>query len=286
MTRRGEAGYALVAAVASIGVFASLALAVVAATHGSIEDASAELAQLRASAAADAGMAMALHGMLSGRTGAATGATWSPDGVARSLRFGDTRLRIRIEDERGKVPVSGLDELHATRLLEQAGLSGDRLLIARDSLLDWTDDDDTPRPFGAEAEYYRVAGLRPPNGTVASIDELRVVRGFDPAVIATIKPISTTYVSVATAFDGRFAYPRALAVMDEAGAQGVASINRVRDLAGQRTAIAFADPVNLLGRPFTIVVEAVLPDGARTQRRMVVEMTGSPAQPYVVRAFQ
>ena len=277
----GDAGYALVAAVASIGVFAAMALSVLSATRMGLEDAGAEQAQLQATAAADAGLAVALSRLLA-RDALQR---WSIEGRTRGLRFGQARLTIRIEDERGKVPLGVLDERQATRLLEQAGLSGDRLRIATDSLLDWIDDDDQPRPFGAEEPYYRAAGFLPPGGLLASVDELALVRGFDAQTIARIRPYVTTY-TVTTGFDAHYADPRALAVMDEAGAGGTRQIDRTRELAGQRTAIEIADPADLADRAISISAEAVLPDGARAVRRMIVELTGSATRPYVVRAYE
>lgn len=281
MRRDSERGYALVAAVASIGVFAAMALAALSATRLTIEDVSAEEAQLRAAAAADAGIALALSKLLA--TDRAE--RWSIDGRTRHLTFNAARLRIRVEDEWGKVPVSQLEERQVTRLLEAAGLTGERLLIARDSLLDWTDADDTRRPFGAEAPDYAAAGLRPANGALASIDELGNIRGFDANLVNRIRPFLTPLVLLG-GFDPRYADPRALAVMEEAGADSPAAIERARELAGQRTAIELADAVDLTGRALTIDVEAQLPDGGRAHRRARVELTGAPARPYVVRAYE
>jgi hypothetical protein len=37
-------------------------------------------------------------------------------------------------------------------------------------------------------------------------------------------------------------------------------------------------------RPLRIIVRALGPDGAAARRNVVVELTGNPAKPYVVRA--
>ncbi|MGI9376969.1 MAG: general secretion pathway protein GspK [Tsuneonella suprasediminis] len=278
--REGEDGYALIAAVASIGVFAAMALTVLSATRTEIDEAAAEQGQLQAGAAADAGVALALSGLM------ASDVTqrWSLDGREHQLGFDGARLRIRIEDERGKVPISTLDEHMATRLLEEVGLEGDRLLIARDSLLDWTDGDDDARPFGAESPYYEAAGIRPANGFLGSIEELGSVRGFDAALVERIRPFATAYTARA-GFDPKFAHPMALAVMEKGGAGGSpAAIDRARERSGQRTALGFTDAADIEGRPLTIIVEARLPDGARATRRVVAQITGQPDRPYLVRA--
>ncbi len=278
MRGKGEDGYALVAAVASIAVFATMALAVLSAARTVVADATAEQAQLQAGAAADAGFASAVSKLLSNDITE----RWTLDSRAHNLRFGDARIRVQMEDERGKVPINGLTEELATRLLEEVGLDGERLLIARDSLLDWQDNDDETRPFGAERRYYLQKGILPPNGFINSIGELGLVRGFDPETVRRIKSIATSYAPVGS-FDANFANPHALAVMEGAGGlSAVASINRARELAGQQTAIAFAATSHMTDRPITIIVEANLPDGARATRTSVVQLTGRKATPYVV----
>lgn len=278
MKRDGEEGYALVAAVASIAVFSAMALTMLSATRTAVADATAEQAQLQASAAADAGFATALSRLLSSDL---TG-RWAPDSRVRTLHFGDAIIRVRMDDERGKVPVNGLTEELATRLLEEVGLDGDRLSIARDSLLDWEDDDDEARPFGAERAYYQGRDVVPPDGFISSIDELGLVRGFDPGTVQRIKLIASAY-NPAGSFDPKYASPRALAVMEGVGGRAaIASIERAREAAGQRTALEFTDLSSLAGRSVTIIVEAKLPDSARAVRTTVVQLTGRSATPYVI----
>ncbi|TGX48705.1 hypothetical protein E5A73_20585 [Sphingomonas gei] len=281
MSRRGEEGYALVAAVASIAVFATMALTVLTATRMGIEDAGAEQAQMQAAAAADAGIAFGLSRILADDVTQ----RWAADGQVHAMDFAGARLRIAIRDERGKVPLGLLDEAQATSLLEQAGLGGESLLIARDSLLDWIDDDEIKRPFGAEEPYYRAAGLSPPGGQLASIDELARVRGLDAATVARIRPYVTTW-TLRSGFDAQYADPRALAVMDAGEEGGVKVIDRARELAGQRTALAFADAPLLVDRPISIEAVATLPGGGRASRTLVVELTGVTDRPYVVRAYE
>jgi general secretion pathway protein K len=279
--RAGEAGYALVAAVASIGVFAAMALTVLAATRMPLADVTAEQSALQAAGAADAGIALALQGLLARDIGE----RWSIDGREHDLGFGDARLRIRVEDDRGKVPINMLNEAELTRLLEAVGLSGERLEIARDSLLDWRDEDDLTRPHGAERTAYAQRGIRPANGFLSTIDELGAVRGFDAATVARIKAIATTNSGVRTFFDPRYADPRALAVMDRGGVGGPAAIARNRERAGQQTALGFSDTVRLTGRPLSIRVEARLPDGGRAERTALVELTGVADSPYRIRSY-
>ncbi len=54
-----------------------------------------------------------------------------------------------------------------------------------EGLLDFLDSDDTPRPEGAEQEYYSAlpTPYRIANGPLATLDELLLVRGFTPALL-------------------------------------------------------------------------------------------------------
>lgn len=281
MRRSGEQGYALVAAVASIAVFAAMALTVLSATRLAMADVGGEQAQLRAAAAADAGVALAISHLLA--TDAVNG--WSPDGRIRRVRFHEAALRIRVEDERGKVPVDAIDPVQATRLLELAGLRGERLSIARDSLLDWIDPDKDPRPFGAESDYYRARGVMPADGLLASVDELALVRGFDAGVVERLRPIVTT-VGRTGGFRPEFADPRALAVMLTGGDANPAVIDRTRERAGNRQMLSFTSTTTILRRPIAVDVEAVMPDDARAVRRVLVELTGAATVPYLVRSYE
>lgn len=277
---RSESGYALVAAVASIAVFATMALTIMTATRASVVEGTAEVRQAQAAAAADAGVALAISGLLSDDIAD----RWSIDGRTRRIPFGQAMLNIHVEDERGKVPLNRLDEHYVTALLEAFGLSGDRLRIAIDSLLDWTDDDDEPRPFGAEAEYYAPRGIRPRNGALLSVDELGLVRGFDPLLVRRIGEIATTSFGNGS-FDARYAQPLAIGIMQGGGENSPAAIDRARELAGQRTAIELATEGDLVGRPLTIVVDASLAGGGRARRRAIIELTGAALRPYVVRSY-
>lgn len=281
MTRgRGEDGYALVAAVASIAVFAAMALAILSATRAAIVTGVAEVGQARAAAAADAGIALGLSGLLASDSAA----RWVVDGPPRTIDFAGTRIAVRIEDERGKIPLNLVDEAIATRLLTAVGLDGDALRIARDSLLDWLDGDDAKRPFGAEEAFYAPLGYRPRNGAMASVGELRRVRGFDPAIVRRLLPLLTVNFGRGN-FEPSHATPEAIEIM--LGAEGaVDAIERRRELAGQRVAFeATRVTADLVAHPLMISVIATTSDGARAERHEVIELTGSLLRPYVVRSY-
>ena len=68
-----------------------------------------------------------------------------------------------------------------TLLLGLPGMTED----VADAILDWMDEDEEPREYGAEAEYY--SGLNPPyaprNGPLQTVEELLLVRGVTPQLL-------------------------------------------------------------------------------------------------------
>jgi general secretion pathway protein K len=279
MVRRdGERGFALVAAVASILVLSAFAVAVMAATRREVIAGVSEIDRARASAAVDAGMAIALSRLatddLSG--------VWPFDSRLHTATFDAWRLDMRVADERGKVPLNLLDDGQVTRLLERAGLSGQALKIAHDSYLDWIDDDDDPGPDGAESDYYQHLGIRPRNGYMKTVGELRRVRGLDARTVERIATVGTVDFG-SGAFDTRTAQPGAIGVMFDGGDANPEAIEAAREAAGQVTALGFVSQKDRIGRPLSITVTASAPDGARLSRRCLIELTGAHARPFVVR---
>lgn len=63
----------------------------------------------------------------------------------------------------------------ATLLLMLPGMTED----VADAILDWVDEDDEPRPYGAERDYYigQPTPYEPRNGPIDSVEELLLVRG-------------------------------------------------------------------------------------------------------------
>ncbi|HJV67268.1 MAG TPA: type II secretion system minor pseudopilin GspK [Geomonas sp.] len=110
-------------------------------------------------------------------------------------------LTLTIEEESGKLDLGSATSQTGTpnkffqdvalRLLTKLQLSPDLY----DSLSDWVDTDDTPRAGGAETSYYM--GLKPPyrahNNRLDTVEELALVKGFTPEVMAKLKPLVTVY---------------------------------------------------------------------------------------------
>ncbi|MEC4889573.1 MAG: type II secretion system minor pseudopilin GspK [Nitrospira sp.] len=117
--------------------------------------------------------------------------------------IGDGLLSAQIEDERGKLNLNDLaanagDELQRKakiqrfkRLFELMQLNTDLV----DALVDWVDQDENAEPTGAESLYYQ--SQRPPyraaNAPLASLNDLRLVKGFTQDMIDRLARYATVF---------------------------------------------------------------------------------------------
>ncbi|QDT03268.1 General secretion pathway protein K [Rubripirellula lacrimiformis] len=73
------------------------------------------------------------------------------------------------------------DNIAVSLLMSLPGMTED----VADAILDWIDEDDEPRPFGAESDYYQTlpAAYSAANGPLNSVEELLLVRGVTPTLL-------------------------------------------------------------------------------------------------------
>jgi len=277
-----DRGFAMIAVLVAVVALAGLAYDVVLQGRTNIVTAQAEVDRARMEAAADAGLAMAEAGLVGG------GPRWPIDGTPRTPTFDGIQLTVAIEDERGKIPVNVLSDTEARRLFEAAGASGQQLATLTDSFLDWRDDDEERRPNGAESADYTRRGYRARDGDITAIGELARINGMTPAIYARIVPYVTLFFGETGGFNERTASPFAIRVMTGEDDQGPASIERAREIRGQRTRLGFDDKADavLTGRRFTVRVTAHDAGGGRLTRATIVEPTGDPRAPIWVRAAE
>lgn len=97
------------------------------------------------------------------------------------------------DDEEGEGEEGPGDEDEEEGGLAEIDLSGRAMLMKlpgmtldiADAILDWIDDDDEPREYGAEFDYYsgEPVPYEPANGPLKSIEELLLVRGVTPELL-------------------------------------------------------------------------------------------------------
>lgn len=276
---RRDDGFALVAAVAGVAVFAFFAFEILDASRGPVALLHAQQDRAVLAAAADAGIAQAIYNLaLDDRA-----KRLPVDGIPRPSSFDNVRLSITVSDERGKVPINRVGSDVERRLFAAAGVNGDRLDILVDSLDDWKDENDAPRSHGAEIGYYRPLGIRPRNGAIRTVDELGQIRGMDAALLARIAPAITVFPGNDGGFNADTAAPLALAAMQGEASAGFNIQKRQQELVGQRTALDITADTPIAGRSLSILVNARLSDGSVYTREEIVEFTGNPGQPYWIR---
>lgn len=121
----------------------------------------------------------------------------------KNYAIGDGLLSAQIQDERGKLNLNDLvasagDPIQSKtridrirRLFELLQINPDLV----DALIDWLDQDDNPRPTGAESLHYQ--SLRPAyraaNGPLQAINDLRLIKGFTPDIIDRLARYVTVY---------------------------------------------------------------------------------------------
>jgi general secretion pathway protein K len=186
---------------------------------------------------------------------------------------GDASYEVRVESESGKVDVNlvGEEVLHET--LKKGGLPEEEAEGVRDAILDWRDDDDVPRPRGAErAEYGRMSeSITPRNGRIRGIGELMYVKGVT-------KEFYEAFLSKAFTVHGNSAkvnFPRAPEIVLRS-LPGVSAEAADRIVAGRRgeTPISAADLAAMVGEGLLTAQGLTLLSGGSSSRAYTITSTG------------
>ncbi len=129
------------------------------------------------------------------------------DLLSRLLTIDDENgaIQVTAEEESGKLNINALVSPNgqdnpifrsiAERLFKKLGLNP-RLI---DALADWISTSDVARTNGAKSPYYQT--LKPPyaakGGPMDTLEELRLVKGFDRATVERLRPYLTVYPNIA-----------------------------------------------------------------------------------------
>lgn len=228
---------------------------------------SSEAAQARA--IADAGVTLAILGAID----TAPTSQWRGNGREHTLAYGGGTIRIRIEDEDGKLdinqtPIPTLRALFAVLGAQDPDLIANSIEKQRRSVIE------------AAQLSGNLGAVAPP--TFLAMDELSELPGMTPALYHRLSRFVTLY-SGNPSVDSRTAPAEVLKSMPGAEpAQIDAMIARREQAAaaspGRSTDDASLEPKKAL-RVFTIVSDGAMASGARATRRVTVSLTGIPAAP-------
>lgn len=222
---------------------------------------------LRAAAEAEAAAEGVLHeGVFHILDGSAAG--WNADGAAHTVPVVGGTARVEVRSEAAKIGLNQASPALLRALLTRLGTDPRRSAALADAILDWRTATIRPRRLGAKAPEYRAAGLgySPPNSDFETIDELGLVRGMTPELVARLAP----YVSVYQTGDPD------LRAADAIVRLATADAGDVRGDPNQRAGLAeLAAPV------IVITVEVELAGGARVKHRTVIRLVFDAArQPF------
>lgn len=109
-----------------------------------------------------------------------------------SLNLTGGGFDVEIIDESGKINVNAAPDFVIYNLLIMVGMNENVAAEVTDSILDWVDVDDMPRPFGAELDYYLMQNppYRAKNGPISVPEELMLVKGITPEIFYGRKGLS------------------------------------------------------------------------------------------------
>jgi general secretion pathway protein K len=120
------------------------------------------------------------------------------------IDLGEGTIRIVVEDEERKININRLVLPNGNAPDDQRLAVFRRLLeileidpSLADGVVDWLDNDDTPRVGGAESAFYlsQPFPYKAKNDLLDTLDELRLVRGVTPEVFEKLEPFVTIHSS-------------------------------------------------------------------------------------------
>jgi len=190
---RSTRGFALIVVLWFLVLIAAIATYLLANARSETAIAQNIRAAAAAEALADAGIAEAVFN----QTDPVVSRQWPLDGVPHDISFGSGSVAIQLYDETLKINPNLASESLLSGLFQAAGV--DRALARRigASIADWVSPGDKPRALGAKQEQYEQAGRSygPPNAPIENIDELQLVLGMTPELLAAVRPYLTIYTS-------------------------------------------------------------------------------------------
>ena len=277
--RRREHGFALLVVIWVLALLAVLAAGFAADTRGEARQARNLLENARAQALAEAGMSLAVVGLLDRNPAT----QWPADGTPRDVAFDGGHLHIVIQDEGGKVNLNTAAPELLAGLLTRVGVAP----AQRDAVVDAIVTHRLQAEGAAQApnSVALVAGEAPP--AFEAVDELRLLPGVTRAVFDAASPYLTVF-SRAGRINPLTAPRTVLLALPNVNPQEVDATLAARAAiaAGQTsTAIPFLTGVDRFivrttSRAATVTVTATTAGGAVFIRQAVLFMTGRPDRPY------
>ncbi|RDI98695.1 general secretion pathway protein GspK [Dyella solisilvae] len=239
-------------------------------------------AQTQAHYAAEAGLMRAIYALQDPQLQQ----RWTPDGRIYPFAFDGAKVNVSIVDEGGKVDLNAATPEVLQQLFRAAGMADNAAQSVAQNVVDWRSFAMAPPGTVPNAAYAQAGkDYGPRHGPFATIEELQMVLGMDPAVYRAVA-------SQVTLWSGRqspnpaTAPPLALAAIP-----GMTSAQVQAQLAARQAGPASQGIPGLAvaqGVTHSIRAEATLADGTRAIVRATVRLQGlrAGAPPYAVLRWQ
>jgi general secretion pathway protein K len=202
---------------------------------------------------------------------------WQADGTVYEIAGDETRVRLRIFAESGKIDINTSNEAQIGALLKSVLEDDWQQQQLLNAILDWRDADDDTRTQGAERRQYQQAGLsyNPSNAAFQSTEELQLVLGMNERVFNAMQPLITVY-SGESEVNQRFATPEMLAILaDDLKDRNMEDAALNKRLQAVNDANSDEDELNQASisknQAYAIIAEAVEQDGASAGIEVVLK---------------
>lgn len=206
---------------------------------------------------------------------------WLSNGSIYETSGPDSRMRIRIFSEAGKVDINMSGEAQLEAVLKSVLADDWQRQHLLNAILDWRDVDDDTRTQGAEKRQYKLAGLTygPSNAPFQSLEELQLVLGMNETLFNAIQPYITVY-SATAEVNRRDAAPELLnilaadlkdrAIQDQSPQNGISDADNAGDNQDDLGQTFASD-----NQTYTIIVEVQMQQEASAGLEVVVQSQGS-----------
>jgi general secretion pathway protein K len=188
---RQPRGFALLLVLWSIALLALLGTAITATGEREVRIADALRASAVAEAAADAAVFTAGFDQLD-----ATDRRAPVDGAVREQRGPGVVVRVSLTDEHWRVPLNRAPPVVLAALLAEVGVDQPTAAALAERIVAWRNPPRTGETEAVAAAPYVAAGRHwgPPHQPFRSVDELGLVLGVSPDLLARLKPHLTVFV--------------------------------------------------------------------------------------------
>ncbi len=184
--------------------------------------------------------------------------TWKTYNSIYEVEYAGKRIRIQIADESGKISINSAKEEQIQQLFKSIGLAEEPQNRLTDAILDWRDENDLHRLFGAEKDQYEEADLQyqPRNKPFQTKEELQMVLGMNSEIYNKIEPMISIY-SKGTSIDPKTASKTVLLSLPEVTETEVEEYIQLR-IEQQRNQLPVENPTWFTGNANSSQVYSIL----------------------------